>query len=389
MADGVAIFSPDGRFVLTGCEDGLVRLWDAHTGQLVMGPLPQGNRIRSLAFAPDSKSFLAGGGARDVRLFHVDQPKAAAVFPAGSEVWSLAFRAQDGKVLTAGYLGAVALWDPLNPKDPLWRAEHANLIFAAAISPDGRFVLAGSTDGTGHLLDARSGKPCAPVLQHGGQITAVAFSPDSKIAVTAGANKGVGLWDVATGQRLGDFLPHQGWINNLVFSPDGKFLVSAGMSRAALLWDVASRRPHCAPLAHQARLYAVAFHPNGKLPVTGSGDRTAQLWHVATCRPVGPPILHQNQVGCAVISPDGKTVLTGSEDKTARLTPLPSSWERSVDDTLLWVQAVTGLELDAHGAVRSLGREAWEELPQRWQQRPLGALKKGAPETMDQTAGSG
>jgi WD40 repeat protein len=357
-----AIFSPNGRYVLTGCEDGYARLWEASTGRLVLGLLFQGNRVRAVAFAPDSKQFLTGGGSRYVQLWRIDRDKATAAFYHGGEVWSLAFRTHDGKILTGGAPNGPAFWDPRRPQQPLWRAEHKDLAMYAALSPDGRTILTGSMDRTAQLWDAETGKPCTPPLQHAGQVTAVAFGPDGRLAATGAMATGVGVWDVRTGRRLGEFLPHQGWINNLVFSPDGKILASAGMDRTARLWDVAAGQLLGPPLAHQERVYDVNFHPDGKHVITGSGDATARLWHIRTRRPVGPPILHQNPVSCAVFSPDGKTILTTSVDKTARLTPMPTSWEGSVEETIRWVQVATGLELDSSGAIRVLSRQTWEEL---------------------------
>jgi WD40 repeat protein len=59
-----AEISPDGRWIITGGQDGEVKLWDATTGREVQRLPGHGNWVLSVAFAPDGRHALsAGGGA--------------------------------------------------------------------------------------------------------------------------------------------------------------------------------------------------------------------------------------------------------------------------------------------------------------------------------------
>jgi WD40 repeat protein len=55
-----AVFSPNGRFVLTGSADGTARLWDAVDGSMVSPPLALGGAVTKVAFSADGLHFLAG-----------------------------------------------------------------------------------------------------------------------------------------------------------------------------------------------------------------------------------------------------------------------------------------------------------------------------------------
>jgi len=69
-------FSPDGKTILTGGDDGMVRLWHASTGKEIgqpptghIGPLP------NVAFSPDGKTIAAAGDYGTMRLW--DSPRAS------------------------------------------------------------------------------------------------------------------------------------------------------------------------------------------------------------------------------------------------------------------------------------------------------------------------
>jgi WD40 repeat protein len=62
-------FSPDGRTLLTGSEDGVVRRWQASTGRLLDSPLRSSEVACTLAFGHDEKLVLIGYNDGTVRLW--------------------------------------------------------------------------------------------------------------------------------------------------------------------------------------------------------------------------------------------------------------------------------------------------------------------------------
>jgi hypothetical protein len=68
----------------------------------------------------------------------------------------------------------------------------------------------------------------------------------------------------------------------------------------------------------------------------------------------------------ALFRPDGRAVLTGSSDR-AHLWAVPVPVVGDADRIRLWVEATTGLELDAGGAVVELDAKTWRERGDRLQ----------------------
>jgi WD40 repeat protein len=398
---------PDGKRVLTGGTEQAACLWDADTGRkirlwnAVTGELLEGGALAVWQAAVRRTRERIPGAA--------DHQRPA---PDGS-VWSVAFRS-DGKILLTGCLGQVAcLWDAASGR-LVRRLEHPGLL-ALAFTPDFKTVVTGSRDRTARLWDARSGKvvrtfrpgegevdtvavsPDSKIVLVGTEkgvrlhdatsgrliarleghgsiagyrgcvVTATAFSPDGRALATGGQDRTARLWDATTGQPRGRPLQHEGLVRAVAFSPDGRTLLTGGQDRTARLWDVSTGALRVPPLLHRNTVSCLAFAADGRNVLTGSHDRTARLWDVQTGKALGPPLRHDEIVEAATGCCDGQTVLTGSLDRTARLWRLPAPVAGGVERIRLWVEVLSGKELQPDGAARVLSAEQWQQRQQRLQ----------------------
>ncbi|MFC7275771.1 CHAT domain-containing protein [Paractinoplanes rhizophilus] len=101
-----ATFSPDGRWIATGADDGLLRLFGAN-GQIAFR-FPHPHAVLDVAFRPDGRILATGAADGVARLWNA-HGEVQARLNHGSAVASVAYTA-DGRLVTGGADGIARLW---------------------------------------------------------------------------------------------------------------------------------------------------------------------------------------------------------------------------------------------------------------------------------------
>ena len=316
-----AAFSPDGKLVLTGGNDQTIRLWDTQTGQQLQ-MFNDSNGVTAVAFSPDGKLLLTNGGNKAARLWDIEASQLIREFLGHTDfVSDVAFSPDGQYVLTGSFDRTARLWETATGKELHVFAGHTqhSAVTSVAFSPDGTSVLTGNADQTAQLWNAQSGQETFSFTGHAKSINDVAFSLDGKYVLTASEDKSVRLWDAQNGQEVRRFVGHQAGVRAVAFSPDGQYVISAGADQTARLWATPGYLSPRIFRGHSKGVNSVAFSPDGKYALTGSEDATARLWDVATGKEIRTFVGHTKAIKSVAFSHDGKYVLTGSNDNTARL----------------------------------------------------------------------
>jgi WD40 repeat protein len=425
-------YSPDGRLLLTGCEDLHARLFEAASGALLGKALPHEGAVMSVAFSPDGKMALTGSAGGDhfsgasARLWELP-PDVSEVrtLPTPSLARPLAF-SRDGALLLAG--GSrdhlVRRWDVRAGREVGPALAHEGVVQTLAMGPDDRSVLTGSDlkgrpGGQARLWERATGR-LRVAFPHDDRVMLAALSPDGRTLLTATdqTENAVHLWDVASARRLEKHLlkgkvvlvGYHGageavWLENdgratrlwrrgrgakaeLVWQQplgvwdagwcrEGKAILVVGPEHCPQLLDARTGRPEGPALPrHIAAIRATAAAPDGRTLLTGGQDRLARLWDAATGKPLGPPLAHSDWVSDVAFHPDGRLFAT-SDERGVYLWRIPAPVEGSPERIRCWAEALTGLELDDRGTVRGLSAADLEE-----RQRRLGELR-GSPRAGD------
>ncbi|GAA5829686.1 hypothetical protein JCM3766R1_001264 [Sporobolomyces carnicolor] len=307
-------FSPDGKILATGCNRNTT-LYDTKTGAKISVLFDESsganndNYIRSASFSPDGKYLATGSEDRVVRIWNLAQKRIAQVFQGHkSEIYSLAF-SPDGRRLVSGSGDKTArMWDLETGAclftlaiDDITIAENGPVdagVTSVVLSPDGKFLAAGSLDTVVRIWDAENGQLVDKLKGHKDSVYSVAFSPDGKFLVSGSLDKTLKMWDMASlrstlASQQGKDVPvgeggktnclttlqgHKDYVLSVDISPDGAWIVSGSKDRGVQFWDPKTAKAQFMLQGHKNSVISVAVSDAGGLVATGSGDWSARIW---------------------------------------------------------------------------------------------------------------
>lgn len=151
------------------------------------------------------------------------------------------------------------------------------------------------------------------VLKHDRQLLGCALSPCGKFAVAGGVDNLVHRWDLATEKKT-SFAGHSSWIRALTFHPDKKHLVTADYVGQVIGWDYTHPNPKpkwSIKDAHTRYIRSICISRNGKFLVTAGDDRMVRVWNPANGKPIHELAGHEQRVYSTAFHPDGKSFVTG------------------------------------------------------------------------------
>ena len=284
------VFSPNGRYLVTGSDDHTARIWDTQSGALLKVLEGHIDEVSFVAFSLDGKRIVTMSSDHTARIWDTNSGKTLRTLQgiehdATMARFSPAQFSPDGRfVATTSHDNTVRIWDVATGSFQALEG-HKNFIPSVQFSPDGRFVITASHDGTARIWDLR-GK-LVKTLEHITEVWYAAFSPDGKYVVTTGQNRDAYLWNVAKGELLDTLEGHVGaQVAFAEFSEDGKEIISTGIDQRICIWNIWREKGN---IERILRVYYPGWmdntwlSPDGQYAVMKAGSHVYQ-WNVGTKR---------------------------------------------------------------------------------------------------------
>lgn len=345
--DGLA-FNPAGTQVAIGGADGRLTLWNiVEPGGRYVSPLADllsapdaSGLVTHVAFSPSGAVFAASGGGGVIRLYDAGsgQPLGQAVRAGRAGVDTMTFDPTGRRLLALGDNGVIhafgvgdsGLLRPLKaPSSAGPRYPQGDPI--SALSPDGITVAVVTASGDAiALIDLRDPLRAPRLLHystpgHRGSVV-LEFNRDGTVLASGNGDDSLDLWNLRQpGSGAVQLAPA---INNkytaLAFSPDGRTLAAANESGTFALFNLATHQTisgvGTAIGALGGWVATLQFSPDGAVLATGDSSGYLWLWDVARGQQLGRALLSTDQQGAGIgdlgFSPDGAQLAIAGADGT-------------------------------------------------------------------------
>lgn len=306
-------FTPDGKRVVSAGKDGMIRLWDATTGEQLSTLAGHEGSIRGLAVSSDGSLIASAGFDETVRLWDAESGEIIRTMTGHADpIRGLAFSSGGDRIASASDDKTVKVWDTKTGEEVITVTGHTESVSGVAFSPDGKqLVSTSSGEQTVRIWDSRTGEQIKVVHHSRPEVRRLSFSPDGTRlgSITYGSYL---VWDTQTWELVAEVRAHNRLVHCVAFSPDGTQIATAGDSTEIKLWDAQTGSLINTLNGHAKMVWGVAFSPDGTRLASASADETVRIWNTH-----GDNDLtlsgHSEHVHCIAFSSDGRQLASGAE----------------------------------------------------------------------------
>lgn len=299
--------SEDGKLYLTGCYDGIVRIWD-QSGQCTTTMKGHTGPVKAVRFV-DTDKIVSTSQDRSVKWWQCVNDKWINTFESKAHDATIeSVAAQDDCTITGDYNGTIKVWldeddevaqdtnstvDSLTPqkkrkvqnavKNKVSRMNmngHVGSVTGLVFGASTSIAYSSGMDHTARQWSVETGTPLTTMsCDHSAMC--VDYSHTNNLVASGHSDRFVRLWDprVKDGAVMkAKLASHQGWVTSVSWCPDNVFhLCSASHDGKVKVWDVRSASPlytisHVVKDADKVKLFSCHWSRGGRGVIVSAGE---------------------------------------------------------------------------------------------------------------------
>ena len=387
----VATFSHDMRWIATGDQDGIVKVWDTQNGQCITktdwGSTRNPNSLLHLHFSSDGQ-YLATSGFGHSAVYkwgtNTDTPIMSCTIEDaeikdyrrgyyGDSCFPVSFSPVGNQFAYATAIDTITISDVDTGAEIAHFTGHDAPVHSAIFSPCGQYLATVTLDNEVQVWNIHNESVVMPPTTYEGDRLRLAYTSDGTMRIANIYENKVQIWDVPQQEKLdtfdslgttktaarfsidgtqfaiantrGDlqlwkaespstvtlFPEYKPAAYSVIFSQDSKTLASSHLGTTGkVFWDIASRetRRVLPPLTERNVLRrGMALSPCEELLVVDTNDANIEVWHIPSETLVAELTEHESKGITLTFSPTGKYFVSGGWADEAYVWDV-KSWEK-------------------------------------------------------------
>ncbi|KAI5898063.1 WD40 repeat-like protein [Schizophyllum commune H4-8] len=312
----VCAFNPQDRnIVASGSKDGHINIWrlnDPPADGFSTPPPPPirfnaesiipDKDLTSMSWSPDGKLLAVGSYDRVFRILTVEGKLYFQHSLHKGAIFVVRYSPNGKYILTASLDGTAGLWNPANKSLVRQYQAHTDCCLDVCWITDELFASCGA-DARANILSVNQREPLKTLSYvPGTEIIAVRANRDGTKLATCSDDRTARVWDISrirASSPAGEDFPglgstdmrsvvlegHEKGVSTITWQPalvDGcpELVATSSFDGTARLWVARTGRSYAVFRDNKRAVYAISFRPDGKFLATGSGDGFVHIYNV-------------------------------------------------------------------------------------------------------------
>ncbi len=325
----VATFSHDSRWIATGDQDGVLKVWDTQNGQCVTkidwGGTEKRNVIFHVHFSPDDQYLAASGFGHSavyawhekpyepIRNYKLEQPNRSDYRKEGAaydRYFPIAFSPNSNLFAYVSSPETVMISNINTGEDIACLTGHTNPLHTLQFSPCGQSLASASLGATIQVWDIQSESLIMTPKSYEGDRVRLVYAPDETLRVADIYDDKVVIWEASNDKKLDTFNTVGTTTDDARFSNDGTKLAIACSNRKIQIWEEDTLTTKSFYSGNRSVPYSVAFMHDNKTLICGHYSGSGKVFWDINSRQVQrilpPEGKRSTSRKCMTLSPDNQ-----------------------------------------------------------------------------------